>query len=73
MEGMENVKQKIINFKIFLFKINCFMNRLFEYHLLGKGILAQETVPAKTVVVLMWLVRDGCPGYIFGQKKPEGV
>ena len=49
------------------------MNRLFEYHLLGKGIVAQVRVRAKSVVALMWLASDGCPGFNFGQKKREGV
>jgi len=49
------------------------MNRLFEYHLLGKGKVAQETVPVKSLVALKWLANDGCPGFTFGQKKPEDV
>jgi hypothetical protein len=49
------------------------MNRLFEYHLLGKEIVAQDTVLTKSVVALMWLASDGCSGFNFGQKKLEGV
>ena len=49
------------------------MNRLFEHHPLGKGKVAQETVPVKSVVALKWPANGGCPGFNFGHKKPEGV